>query len=51
MLPYMDADTILKYIAYENYMKVGNCDYSKLSYQCQEFGHYAKWVIDFPMPE
>ncbi|KAL5562041.1 hypothetical protein UlMin_031788 [Ulmus minor] len=35
-------DSILKHIGYEGYTKVSNCDHAKLSYHCQQFGHYAR---------
>lgn len=34
--------SILKHMGCEGYMKVSTCDYSKLSYHCQEYGHYAR---------
>ncbi|XP_024044438.1 uncharacterized protein LOC18049264 isoform X10 [Citrus clementina] len=36
------SDTILNYIGYEQQMNHLACDYSKLSYHCQQFGHYAR---------
>ncbi|XP_024044434.1 uncharacterized protein LOC18049264 isoform X7 [Citrus clementina] len=39
---HMYKDTILNYIGYEQQMNHLACDYSKLSYHCQQFGHYAR---------
>lgn len=36
------SDTILKYVGYEQQMNHSSRDYSKLSYHCQQFGHYAR---------
>ncbi|PON51406.1 LRR domain containing protein [Parasponia andersonii] len=35
-------DSILQHIGYEDYMKAATCDYSNLSYHCQDFGFYAR---------
>ncbi|XP_024018410.1 uncharacterized protein LOC21399004 isoform X1 [Morus notabilis] len=36
------SETILKDIGYEGCIKFSTCDYSKLSYHCQEYGQYAR---------
>ncbi|PSR86389.1 hypothetical protein CEY00_Acc32012 [Actinidia chinensis var. chinensis] len=35
-------DAILKHIGYEGHMSCSRCEYSKLSYHCQQFGCYAR---------
>ncbi|GFZ20172.1 hypothetical protein Acr_28g0008770 [Actinidia rufa] len=49
-------DAILKHIGYEGHMSCSRCEYSKLSYHCQQFGCYASggwkggWGMGFTGP-